>query len=583
VSEQDRRPQAWRYLGRAIAGQGRAIAVAVGSGLTWQAAAVVAPLLVGQAIDEGIRGGDRGRLYLWTGLLLALGSVEVVSWGSRHYFAIRNGTRAEAGVRDGIFGHALALDARFHDRYGPGDVLSRASSDSEYVRRVVDALGHTSAYVLTVVAAAALMLWTDVRLALVVLLPLLPLSVAMWRYSIRYAEPSRRLQEGLADTAALVEEAVTGVRVVKGLGAGDALLARFRRTSDEVVRRALSVARIEAVFYPLLEALPLLGLVAVLWFGGGRVLEGELTVGEFTRFYLYVVLLVWPLRTLGQRISTLQRALAAASRLVEVHEETPAVVERLHARPLGDRPRGDVRFRDVRFSYGGGEPVLDGLSLHVPAGTSLALVGPTGSGKSTVAGLLARFYDVDGGSIELDGADVRDLRLRDLRRTVSLVFEETFLFTDTVRANIAFARPEADFEEVERAARLAGAHEFVVELPEGYDTLLGERGFSLSGGQRQRIAIARALLADPAVLVLDDATSAVDASMEHEIRAALRTVMARRTTIVIAHRPATVALADRVALIDGGRVVAVGTHAELLSTSERYREVLAADREVPGR
>jgi ATP-binding cassette subfamily B protein len=570
----------WRYLGRAIRGQGRAVIAAIGAGLTWQVAAVTAPLLVGQAIDEGIRGGDRGRLYLWSGLLLAMGSVEVVAWGARHFYSIRNGTNAEAGVRDGIFAHVLALDAQFHDRYGPGDVLSRASSDSQFIRRVVDALGHTSAFVLTVIAAAALMLWTDVRLALIVLVPLLPLSVAMWRYSIRYGRPSTRLQEELAETSALVEEAVTGVRVVKGLGAGKAMLARFRRTSDEVVQRALAVARIEAVFFPLLEALPLLGLVAVLWFGGRRVIDGELTVGEFTRFYLYVVLLVWPLRTLGQRISTLQRALAAATRIVEVHEATPEVVERPHAAALAARPRGDVSFRAVHFGYGDGEPVLDGLDLHVPAGTSIALVGPTGSGKSTVAGLLARFYDVDEGSIELDGVDLRALRLVDLRRTVSLVFEETFLFTDTVRANIAFARPNATSAEIERAARLAGADEFVRDLPDGYETLLGERGLSLSGGQRQRIAIARAVLADPAVLVLDDATSAVDASKEHEIRAALATVMANRTTFVIAHRPATVALADRVALLDRGRVVAEGTHAELLASSARYREVLAADEEA---
>jgi ATP-binding cassette, subfamily B, bacterial len=581
VAEHGRRRQAWRYLADAIRGQGRAILVAAGAGLSWQAAAVAAPLLVGQAIDEGIRGGDRGRLYLWTGILVALGSVEVVSWGYRHFYAIRNGTRAEAGVREGIFGHALSLDASFHDRYGAGELLSRASSDSEYIRRVVDSLGHTVAFLLTVVAAAALMLWTDVRLALIVLLPLLPLAVAGWRYSIRYAAPSTRLQEELAATAGLVEEAVTGVRVVKGLGAGAALLARFRRTSDEVVRRALAVARVEGTFFPLLEALPLLGLVAVLWFGGNRVLEGELTVGEFTRFYLYVVLLVWPLRVLGQRISTLQRALAAAARVVEVHESAPVVVEGPHAVPLRERPRGDVRFRDVRFAYSGGRPVLDGFDFEVPAGTSMALVGPTGSGKSTVAGLLTRFYDVQDGAVELDGVDVRELRLVDLRRTVSLVFEETFLFTDTVRANIAFARPEASDEEVERAARLAGADDFVRELPDGYATVLGERGFSLSGGQRQRIAIARALLADPAVLVLDDATSAVDASKEHEIRAALATVMEGRTTFVIAHRPATVALADRVALLDRGRVVAVGTHAELLEGSARYRDVLATGDEEP--
>jgi ATP-binding cassette subfamily B protein len=583
--EAGRRRAAWRYLWTAIRGQGWAVAAAVASGLSWQAAAVVAPLLVRHAIDEGITGGDRGDLYFWTLALLCLGIVEVVAWAFRHFFAIRNGTRAEAGVRDGLFSHALALDAAYHDRVGAGELMSRASNDSEHVRRIVDAIGHTMAYLLTVVAAAILMLTIDLSLALIVLVPLPFISVAMWRYSSRYSRPSTRIQESLAETTALAEETIAGIRVVKGLGAGPAMVDRFRRASDDVVDRALALARVDALFFPFLELMPLLGLAAVLWFGGNRVLDGTMTIGQLVAFYAYVVLLVWPMRTLGQRIATLQRGVAAAERITEVLESEPEVVERPGALRLvsessAREPRGEVRLTRVRFGYEPGEPLLHGVDLDVPAGTSLALVGPTGSGKSTIAGLLARFYDVEEGSVQIDGVDVRDLSLGDLRRAVGIVFDETFLFTDTVRANIAFGRAGATDEEVERAARLAGAHEFVVELPEGYDTLLGERGFSLSGGQRQRIAIARALLADPAVLVLDDATSAVDATKEHEIRAALATVMRDRTTIVIAHRTATIALADRVALIDGGRVAVEGTHAELLARSARYREVLAVGEEA---
>jgi ATP-binding cassette, subfamily B, bacterial len=374
-----------------------------------------------------------------------------------------------------------------------------------------------------------------------------------------------------------VEETVSGIRVVKGLGAGDALSARFRSRSREVMDRALHLARLDAVFIPFLEMLPLLGIAAVLFFGGRRVGHG-LTIGSFVAFNAYVVMLVWPMRVLGQRVTTVQKALAASGRITEVLEAEPRLVEPRHPEELD--ARGDIRLDGVRFGHEGDRYVLDGLDLHVAPGESLALVGATGSGKSTVAGLLARLYDPEDGRVLLDGRDLRDLRLSDVRRAVALVFEETFLFSESVHENIRVGRPEASDDEVRRAAELAGAAAFIEDLPDGYDTILGERGFSLSGGQRQRVAIARAILADPAVLVLDDATSAVDATKEHEIRAALGEVMRGRTTLVIAHRPATIALADRVAVLDGGRIVEEGTHEELLARSARYRTLLALESEA---
>jgi len=340
------------------------------------------------------------------------------------------------------------------------------------------------------------------------------------------------------------------------------------------------VARLDAVFNPALEVLPLIGIAVVLWVGGRQVISGSLSLGLFVAFNAYVVMLVWPLRVLGQRVSTLQKALAASARITEVLETEPRLREQRHPQELEQPVRGEVRLESVRFGHEGDRPVLDGLELELRAGESVALVGATGSGKSTVAGLLARLYDPDGGRVLLDGHDLRELRLADVRQAVALVFEETFLFTESVRENIRFGRPDADDESVARAAALAGAAEFIAGLPEGYETVLGERGFSLSGGQRQRIAIARAILADPAVLVLDDATSAVDATKEHEIRAALAKVMRGRTTLVIAHRPATIALADRVAVLENGRIVEEGTHAELVSRSARYRELLALESEA---
>ena len=572
-----RRRAAWRFVRAVIRSQSSGVIGAVASGLLWQTGAVAAPLMVKYAIDHGVLTRDRHTLVLWLVALLSVGLLEMAAGAVRHLYAIRNRSHADARVRDAIFAHALRLDPSYHDRVGPGELMSRASSDSEHVARMMDSIGHTIGYVLTVFAVSVVLLVIDWRLALIVLIPLPLVSVAGWAYSRRYHERTERLQESWAAAATLVEETVAGIRVVKGLGAGAPLSAEFRRRSDNIVQRALDIARLDAVFMPLLEFFPLIGLLAVLWLGGHRVVAGELSLGSFVAFNAYVAMLVWPLRVLGQRVTTLQKAVGASARISEVLETEPQLREPRHAAELPTPVRGAVRLEAVRFGHEGDAPILDGLDLEVAPGESLALVGATGSGKSTVAGLLARLYDPDRGRVLLDGHDVRELRLADVRRAVALVFEETFLFTDTVRENIRFARPDADDNDIEHAARLAGAAQFIADLPDGYDTVLGERGFSLSGGQRQRIAIARAILADPAVLVLDDATSAVDATKEHEIREALATVMEGRTTLVIAHRPATIALADRVAVLANGRIVDEGTHPDLLRRSAEYRALLALE------
>jgi len=388
------------------------------------------------------------------------------------------------------------------------------------------------------------------------------------------------VQNEQAQLASVVEESVSGVRVVKGLGTESVQFDKLRKEADDIRAVSLKAAGIRSRFLPAIDLLPSLGLIAVLGYGGHRVVNGDLSIGDLVAFNVYLTMLVWPLRNIGMMVALGQRAAAALVRVHEVLSTEPAVRSPKQPRSLPARhtsqPVGAVSFENVVFGYGDEHRVLNDLSVSIAPGESVAVVGATGSGKSTIVRLLLRFYDVDQGRITLDGIDLRKLDVHELRRNIGVVFEETFLFNDSVRNNIAFAKPDADLATVERAARLAGAHEFIMRLPEGYDTPIGERGFSLSGGQRQRVAIARAIVADPRVLVLDDATSAVDPSKEHEIRDAMRTVMEGRTTIVIAHRPGTIALADRIVLIDEGRVVAVGQHRELLDTSERYREVLAA-------
>ena len=561
--------------------QWKGVAAGVAVGLAWTLAKVSVPLVVAQAIDEGIDPYDQSALVFWTALIFGLGLVAAAFTGMRRYLAFRESRWAETDLRDRLFAHLQRLHFSFHDESQTGELMSRANTDLQQIQQLVVLIPLTMSNLLTVVAVTVILVAINPVLAVLALAGLPFVNVLAKRFSTRLQGPVMGIQRESAQLASVVEETVSGVRVVKGFGAEPVLAERLRTEADDVYRESMAAARIRATYLPALDLLPNLGLIAVLGYGGHLVLTDQLSLGDLVAFNVYVVLLIWPLRMLGMIVAQWQRSVASAERVHEILDTTPVIVDHPSGAGLPERrggaPVGEVRFEDVRFAYApAGRPVLDGLDLVVPAGESVAVVGATGSGKTTIARLLPRFYDADEGRILIDGVDVTTLALRSLRRAVGIVFEDTFLFSDSVAGNIAFADPEASVADIERAARLAGAHEFIERLPEGYATEIGERGFSLSGGQRQRIAIARAILADPRVLILDDATSSVDPTKEHEIRDAMQVVMQGRTTVVIAHRPATIALADRVVVLADGKVVADGTHDRLLAESERYREILAA-------
>jgi len=533
---------------------------------------VAIPALVGEGIDA-IQRGDRDALLPLVVAILAAGVLRLGLTVSRRLIAGRVSLGVELDLRRVFYSHLQVLELGFFDVQQTGQLMSRATVDLQSIRFF---LGYGLIFItqsaLTILLASAVMLAINPWLAALALIPVPFVIATAARYNRRSRPAVQEVQQRLAELTADAEEGVTGIRIVKAFAREQHQLARFRRAVGRLFDQNLYSTRLRAFYNPLLGFLPNLGLAVVLLVGGQQVIDGGLSIGEFTAFYIYLMMLMFPMRMLGIALGMAQRAIASGNRLFEVLDREPRVTSAPGAPPLPEGP-GSVELDGVSLAYNGGEPALEGVDLLVDAGRTVALVGPTGSGKTSLVALLARLYDPSRGAVLVDGADVREVDVASLRSQIAFVADESFLFSATVADNIAYARPEASREEIEVAARRAQADGFIGALPDGYDTLIGERGLTLSGGQRQRVAIARALLADPRILILDDATSSVDARTEALIRDGLREAMEGRTTFIVAHRLSTVSLADEIIVMDAGRILDRGTHEKLLARCPLYAEL----------
>jgi ATP-binding cassette subfamily B protein len=542
--------------------------------LTAMVPTIAIPLLTGRAVDA-IRHNERGHLGTYAVLIGVAGLARLLLTVFRRLIAGRVSLGIEYDLRNRIYGHLQSLELAFFDRQQTGQLMSRSTVDLQAVRFFLGyGLIFISQSALTVLLSAAAMFSLQPRLAAIALAPVPFVVWIAQRYGRRARPAAQEVQQRIAEVTAEAEENVSGVRVVKAFAREERQLERFQMKVGRIFDQAMVSTRIQAFYNPFIGFLPQLGLAAILFFGGRDVINGRMSLGDFTAFYTFLLYLLGPMRMLGISLGMAQRATASGTRLFQVLDRAPAIVAPPDAPALPDGS-GRVELRGVTLRYeGGGKPALHDIDLDVAAGTTIALVGATGSGKTTLVQLIARLYDPDEGAVLVDGVNVREVDLGSLRRSIAIVNDDPFLFSATVAENIAYAREDATAEEIEAAARRAQAHEFIARLPDGYATRVGERGLTLSGGQRQRIAIARALLADPRILVLDDATSSVDASTESQIKKALREVMAGRTTFVIAHRLSTIALADEIAVLEHGELVARGSHEELLELSELYHEIV---------
>jgi ABC-type multidrug transport system fused ATPase/permease subunit len=539
-------------------------------------ATVAIPELAGSAVNSlGHGRHDRSALWTYAAIIAAAGLFRLAVSASRRLVSGRVSLGVEYDLRDGMFAHVQSEELAFFDRQQTGQLMSRMTVDLQSVRFF---LGYGLIFMvqsaLTITLAAIAMFVVQPKLAVIALIPVPFVVYSTSRYSRRARPALEEVQQRIGELTTDIQENIVGVRVIKAFAREAHQRARFERSVQRVFEQSMLEARLQTKYNPLIGFLPQLGLAAVLLVGGYQVIHHELSIGQFAAFYLYLMMLLSPMQTLGISLTMAQRATASGARIFQILDRAPRIVSAPGAPPLPPGS-GHVQFEGVSLRYAGTRSdALHDVDLDIAAGRTVALVGSTGSGKTTLASLIPRLYEPTAGRILIDGADIRTIDVASLRQAIAITGDDPFLFSTTVAENIAYARPDATRGEVETAARRAQADEFIRRLPDGYDTRIGERGLTVSGGQRQRLAIARAILADPRILILDDATSSVDATTEREIKLALAEVMAGRTTFIIAHRLSTIALADEIVVLEHGSVAAHGTHEELLASSELYRETV---------
>ena len=553
--------------------------IAMSSAVLWCFLVVIQPYLIKIIIDEGIITGNQRNLIVLISFMVLAGYSRAVSIGTRRYFGMHVSYNVEAGIRNKIFTHMQKLAFNYHDKVPTGELMARASSDASQVRLAFAIAPLATANIFLLLILSITLLTLSLPLGAIVILSIPAVLWLASNFSSKALDVSLKVKEAEARMTTEVEEQLGGIRVVKAFGNEEYASSKVESAVSSIYDSSLDYLKLRTRFVPMFELIPMIITLAVLILGGYLSINELISLGEFIAFTQYVFLLLWPLRITAWFLSEIPSSVAAGTRILELLDEVPLITDNESTESLPTDGDGSIAFNQVNFKYGQ-EKIFDNLSFNIDGKKTVAIVGATGSGKSTLAYLLPRLYEVESGTIEIDGVNINDLKLNELRSNVSLAFEESFLFSNSARENIALGLGDASQEEVEEAALTARAHEFISLLPESYETKVGERGYGLSGGQRQRIALARAILRKPRILILDDALSAVDASTEEEIRSELKSVMNNMTTLIITNRAPTIELCDEVVFIENGTVKAQGTHTELIDNIESYKSLFLESESV---